>query len=350
MKTSENREMIQKNSVSEAPANERDLNIDLLKIIACFAVVGLHTLGSIGLICGFAVPVFFLSSGFLLFQRQRVPAKKTLLRLARILKIAILWNILWLTFPQVFLSSTGWSSPWVSSLFHSVINCFIQRGIWQFWYLGALAILYMILQLAYWIGKLTRSRSDSMIYLIWGILLAFGFTMQIFSIIKHYPVQRNYIQTFRVWTWTQYFMMGGILLRNKERLISAVPLNINMLLLIILSALAWIVQYLEGHFLIFDLHPEYFYDDLIIACWVFTLSLFVVRLNVSRWKRLLTELAKLTLGVYIIHPFILVWITRYFPIISAFDRVLLFVALSAASSAVSFVLWRIPIIKELITM
>lgn len=51
---------------------DRHYNIDLIRTLACIAVIGLHTYGiEIGLpnsivyyLCGFAVPCFFMSSGY----------------------------------------------------------------------------------------------------------------------------------------------------------------------------------------------------------------------------------------------------------------------------------------------
>ena len=46
----------------------RNENVDLLRIMACFAVVGLHTVGSY--LFDFAVPMFFAISGFFLLNRR----------------------------------------------------------------------------------------------------------------------------------------------------------------------------------------------------------------------------------------------------------------------------------------
>ena len=61
-------------------AEERNTNLDLMRILACIAVVGLHTLqkdlsvfnSSLYYMCGFAVPVFFMASGYILLNREYV--------------------------------------------------------------------------------------------------------------------------------------------------------------------------------------------------------------------------------------------------------------------------------------
>lgn len=51
--------------------SQRNCNIDLIRVLACAAVVGLHTIpkdlsvstASLYYLCGFAVPFFFMTSG-----------------------------------------------------------------------------------------------------------------------------------------------------------------------------------------------------------------------------------------------------------------------------------------------
>lgn len=57
---------------------QRNINIDLLKVIACFCVITLHTVGmdislinsSLYYIAGLAVPMFFMVNGYLLFSKE----------------------------------------------------------------------------------------------------------------------------------------------------------------------------------------------------------------------------------------------------------------------------------------
>ena len=57
--------------LTDRQTDRRDCSIDLIRVIACVAVVGLHTFpkdlslvtASLYYLCGFAVPFFFMSSG-----------------------------------------------------------------------------------------------------------------------------------------------------------------------------------------------------------------------------------------------------------------------------------------------
>lgn len=331
-------------------SSDRDANIDLLKIIACIAVVGLHTLGNIGLICGFAVPTFILSSGYLLLRRNSVTLNKTVSRILRILKIIVLWALLWLSFPQLFLSSPGWVPPKCLTIIKCISDSLIQKGIWQFWYFGTLIGLYLMLFFLDTVKKRIAINYNQWIYNIWGVTVFFGVFLQEYSYFYlHYPAQSIYVQTFRFWTWVQYFMMGGLLYQHKEYFIRKIPFNINAILVVLFSALSWMIQFIGGTYFIHNLQAEYFYDDIIIVVWVFLIALFVLRLKIQR-NQTIYAFSKLTLGVYIIHPFLLEWYVKLCSIVSAAEHIMLFLVLSITSFSLVFLMTNIPIIKELVTL
>ncbi|WP_125140053.1 acyltransferase family protein [Clostridium transplantifaecale] len=69
----------------------RDYDIDLLKALSCLAVIGLHTIGkyfSTGnviayYLCEFAIPMFFMTSGFLILNGGTAMRTSGIIRLRR---------------------------------------------------------------------------------------------------------------------------------------------------------------------------------------------------------------------------------------------------------------------------
>ena len=51
----------------------RDINIDLARCLACLGVVGLHGIGlrnyTLYYFCSFSVPMFFMINGYLMFKK-----------------------------------------------------------------------------------------------------------------------------------------------------------------------------------------------------------------------------------------------------------------------------------------
>ena len=78
----------------------RDCNIDIIRVIACVAVVGLHTFpkdlsivtASLYYLSGFAVPFFFMSSGYFLLNRGELNYKYAGRKCVGIIKIVFFWN------------------------------------------------------------------------------------------------------------------------------------------------------------------------------------------------------------------------------------------------------------------
>lgn len=99
---------------------------------------------------------------------------------------------------------------------------------YQFWYLGALIIIYLLLPL---FCKLKARRIKiknheiPKLYIVWCVLLLTAVAMQICSVILGKSLQKNVILTFRLWSWFQYFILGGILYDIIPLINSKIPLN-----------------------------------------------------------------------------------------------------------------------------
>ncbi len=89
-------------AVSDKLLASRNYNLDLLKIIACAAVVGLHTLqkdlsfinSTLYYCCGFALLVFFMCSGYMLLQRDSVTFTYVIKKIASFLRVVLMWSFL----------------------------------------------------------------------------------------------------------------------------------------------------------------------------------------------------------------------------------------------------------------
>ena len=84
-------------------SHHNNINMNMLKITACIAVVGLHTLQKdislfnsvLYYLCGFAVPSFFMVGGYFLMNKTSVSMRYSLQKVLCILRIVILWELLY---------------------------------------------------------------------------------------------------------------------------------------------------------------------------------------------------------------------------------------------------------------
>lgn len=209
--------------MQEKTGGQRKVHIDLLRILACFGVVVLHTsalywyylpVESVDwLVCnaydalsGFGVPVFVMVSGMLFLGREGEVDIKRLYR-GNILRLAVvycIWNALYSVWGlKEYFGQPDF--PWID-----VVNGFIQ-GKYHLWFLPMLITIYMILPLLKtWTDHAPKKQLEY--FLLLFILLRVGVdTLKILEL----PVSLEYavdkIDVPLVCSFAGYFILGHYL-------------------------------------------------------------------------------------------------------------------------------------------
>lgn len=293
---------------------DRDCNIDLIHILACMAVVGLHTFpkdlsvcsSSAYYICGFAIPFFFMASGYFLLNRGAVGWDYSIRKVCRILRVVICWNgiaVLLKYSMQVLMHKKAVFN--IMMVPTECIKSLAQKGImWQFWYMGAMIILYLLLPV---LSGISRRNKRILMFLSGIIAVAF----EIGSIIHGKALQSYIIQTFRLWTWIFYFLLGGEMITIKKVLSQKLAVKMHALVTGIATVMIVIYQDYVGWNIIISakagewLRAEYFYDSIFEMLWVGLLFTLLLRIDITGVKFFVRKLAPLTMGIYILHPKVL---------------------------------------------
>ena len=137
----------------------RNPNLDLVRILACVAVVGIHSVrvrdellyNLAYYICGFAVPAFFMASGYMLLNRDALRPGYVVRKIAGVLRLAVCWTVLVCLLYMLKDVLEGMSPlSRIVELPGQIVLNLLQRGhIWQFWYLGATMLVYACLPALY---------------------------------------------------------------------------------------------------------------------------------------------------------------------------------------------------------
>lgn len=295
--------------------------------------------------CGFAVPVFFMASGYILLNRGRISCQYSIRKCCSVLKIIVLWSAIVFIVGMCLACIQGTlDSNIILSFIKLVVKSLVQKGIlWQFWYFGALMIVYMCAPLL--------SKSAEMLKWIWAACVGVGCLIQLGSYIIGKPLQSYCIQTFRLWTWIQYFVLGGLcgqLMRQPRRNIT---LRAHTYCLMAATAFVVIYQNIAGRFLLHNLYAEYFYDSVFIVLWVVVLFKWIMRLNLSvELSNGIKRLSPLTMGIYIIHPLVIRVINHFMEIDSILLSLIYFVIVLLVSGLLAGVVSRIPVVNKLIKL
>ena len=80
-------------------------------------------------------------------------------------------------------------------------------------------------------------------FLLWGAAILCSVTMQTFSVFQGKSVQQHIIQTFRLWCWIQYFILGGLVPHIQPVLMKKLSDKQHLLLLCISSIFIVWYQY-----------------------------------------------------------------------------------------------------------
>lgn len=204
----------------------RNRTLDMVKAICAYAVVLLHVHfpGNAGIIANvlarFAVPVFFMVSGYFCFRGDDTEFIRTGKKIRHVLRLMLvafpvccLWELI-----QNHIDGAS-QKEWLEALVSGEhIRQFLlynnsSQVKWHLWFLPALLYCYLLFALA------ARFRICKQAYVLIPALLLIHFGMEEFSTFlfpeKHFRVMqfRNYL-----FTGFPFFMLGHLIHRHQEKL------------------------------------------------------------------------------------------------------------------------------------
>lgn len=280
-------------------AQERNLNLDFIKILAMIFVIGIHSgtkfyIGDIDInryyiltICGTTIPLFFTVSGYLLLGRKNINWHYSLNKIIGIVRFVfvVCW-IYWL----IMLIIT--QEPHWDKLYKDPLGAFLMGGaFWQFWYFGAMCLIYMLYPI---LNNLFIDKPKLFSRLFLFIIL-FSTIIYILNIITPGTFEKKIPIPFRLWNWLLYFCLGGIIKKNSK--------NVSWKWIVLL-AMAYCAQLV----LVRRINPAMFKADFNYASPLTLLYLFCFfqalnHVNVQKISNSIKCLSPLFLPVYTIHPF-----------------------------------------------
>lgn len=306
-----------------------------------FGVVCLHTTYYYFPISGFnlssilyqsaviSIPLFFMVSGYLLLGRKDTDYRYSLGKIWGIARFVLTLSLsIW------FCRSLRSGEFVINDFMRALYAPFIQKGkFFMFWYLGTMIILYLLLPL---LNNLVKKR--------YFFIIAFV----ILIIVRQYVMMQNIvssaevgvIQTFRLWNWMFFFVLGGAIRHYDIHL----P---NSILLGAIAVLSMVNVYFQNVFIpmIGNNHCEYFYSSAPVSMMCLSVFLFLRNTKVSDNKTI-SVLSEVFLPVYTLHFFIVREIKDYF----LYDidlGIILFATVSFLSLFISFVVVRVPFLNRI---
>ena len=286
----------------------RNINLDLIKVLACVGVVLLHTTmigfketGSWNLLAylyylgTYSIPLFFMVNGYLLLGKKDITYSYILQKVKWILITVSSWTfIVWL-----------FKRDFTENLIKKIVGSLIQKGyFFQFWFFGSLMLIYICLPI---LKKFLNSKRSYLYSL--SLLVVIGLIFELANIVFQMPAQTYVIQTFRLWTWFFYYLLGGFIAQFNKDIIKNSFKRWMKAVVVLLLLISPVILFFIAKTTYHNLFAEYFYDILfvkVVSLGIF-LTILTLTLNEKR-SECIVSLSNQTMGVFIIHTYTMkVW-------------------------------------------
>ena len=298
-------------------AQERNLNLDFIKIIAMVSVIGMHSIANytfFGIninilykytLCGSGIPLFFAVSGYLLLGRNNNDWHYSVKKIWGIVKFV--FTICWIFWLLRFLF-TG--IPLWDKLYKDPLGAFLMGGtFWHFWYFGAMCLIYILYPV---INKIYIDNPKKFVH-IFILFVVICAIVYINNIITPKSFEAKIPQPFRIWNWLMYFFLGGYIKMN--------PKDIHWKWVILLA-----LSYCAQLIIVKQINPsmlkaDYNYASTLTLLYVYCIFLVLNSINTQTISKGIKTLSPLFLPVYTIHtgfiyaaPNIKLWFAPIAPI------------------------------------
>ena len=330
---------------------KREYGIDLIKIIACAIVVAAHTLVITGrpfhrvivFNASLAMPLFCMVSGYLMMRRSVLDYRYALRKIATILAVCFAWEALHAA--AHFAVYRELREFWVSFVLD-----FFQKGLfYHFWYMGALILVYLYMPL---VDKLYRRSEKS--YL--AVLLILGLVnagLDIAAILTKNHAVDALPQNLRIHFWYFYAMLGGWIARNPQA-VSNLANKLRPWHICAAIAVFWSYMYATSYHVYNAVKIEASNGALIVQLTAFVLFVYSLKLTFSaKAERCIGFLGSLTMGIYIMHPFVLAVLNKFVPAFtqgSGAMNLLFWITTTIVCAIGTMVVQKIPMLNRLLRL
>ena len=315
----------------------RDISLDIIRIIACVMIVLMHSpmpgLGTFGMVlCGISyltapgIGLFFMVSGALLLKKyiDKPFEMKVFLR-KRFTKILI---------PLIFWSFVGWGLE-----MYGISNTELSI----LWFMYCLAGMYLLTPiLSGWLARACVKEVEFYLF-VWLITLCIPF-VKIFFLINESDT--SWLYYFH--GYVGYYVLGYYLQNHlgKDAKISKGKKFLYAIAFVVISIVLPIALF--GLKVEVDFYSVFWYLSITVALWCIVWCIVVKGLmkNVSILPNWVVELSKLSFGIYLVHILVMrniLWKTEWMQNMNGFVQIIVCTILTFAISAL--ISWGISKIK-----
>ena len=295
---------------------KRNIGIDLLKLIACILVITLHSLPpedlmvannvfnlSLYYVGTLAIPVFFMASGYFVLNKKSISYAYSFKRIKNILIVVFSWLILYSFAVLIVKHKLNFLNEIEGSFFTGVND----SHFYHFWFFWALIIMLLIAPILVWI--LQKSFNY---FLVLTIVVTVICLIQDLSLHMGYAyLMRNTQQVFRINTWLEYYLLGGLVgnahfgqIREffKTHFIAFSILDIFLYIILIVYSL-WNRQIIGW------VYAEANYNNILVML-ISVISMTLFATSQPKAETVIEYIIPATMGIYILQSFAISFLSK----------------------------------------
>lgn len=284
--------------------SKKNLNINLLRILACFMVIFMHAplpseqangifLSTLSYITAPCIGLFFMVSGYLLLPIKQDAGSFLRKRLGKVIGPTLFWSIFYIVVNFIKGDCQGF-------LMKELISIpFSAQGNPVLWFMYTLIGLYLLAPIiSRWITN--ASQKEMEFYLgLWGISLCYPILSSFLSINQGTTGILYYFTGY-----AGYFILGSYLKKYPERI--SFKCIIPLMGIAILAPIICKIAQINVNF-----YEVFWYLSIfvVIQCvfWFQTITKLPLKFS-NRIETMLTRTSNLSFGIYLIHIFIMRYI------------------------------------------
>lgn len=159
------------------------------------------------------------------------------------------------------------------------------------------------------------------------------------------------IQTFRLWIWFAYYLLGDLLGKSeiKTNILKIINVKLKFVILVVSLLLSNIYQYnISKIYKVF--YAEYFYDSIITFIYVISLFILLLRTKFKNKNREILFIGSNITSIYILHTTIITVISKVVRLDNVLVNILSILIVFILSLTASSILSKIPFFKKLISI
>ena len=295
---------------------KRNIGIDLIKIVACFSVITLHSLSpvdpvvynnifniSLYYVGTLAIPIFFMASGYFVLNKKNISYFYSFKRIRNILIVVFSWLILGSLAVLIVKNKFNFLNEIEGSVFSGVAH----SHFYHFWFFGALIIMLLIAPILVWI--LQKSFNY---FLVLTVLVTIICLIQDVSLhVGYVYLMRNTQQVFRINTWLEYYLLGGLVGNTHFNQIRKFVKNyfIAFSILDIFLYIVLVIYSLWNRQIIGWAYAEANYNNILVML-ISVISMTLFATSQPKTENVIEYVIPATMGIYILQSFAIGFLSK----------------------------------------